>query len=204
MIRTLVKNWWLLALCGVLDAAISAIYLVMHGTNGPVLSRSWSGTVVLVGKVAVAAGVCTVVAAVWRSRNGTSWGLALNGLALAALGLIQYGLTRFPISILAFSVLIIVMAVSIGVVELSIARDFRRQHHVADAWFFRLVGIASVSLVLPSLAVGLRWVPLERGSHLDLLWLASYFGLAAVGMIALSVRLHGQNPFPSGRVPSQL
>jgi hypothetical protein len=192
VIQTLVKNWWLLALCGSLQLAISAIYAIMERTDGPVLSQSWIGTVELAGKLAMAAGLCTIAAALWRSRNGRSWGLALNGVALAALGFIQYGLTRFRISITTVAALIIVMAVSMGLVELGIARDFRRHRHVGDGWFFSLAGIVSVSLVLPWVALGLRWVALQPGSHLDLLWLASYFGVAAVSMMTLAARLHRQ------------
>lgn len=192
MLQTLIKNWWLLALCGVLDAVIAAVYFLMQGTNGPVLSHTWNGTLVFVGKVAMAAGACTIAAAIWRSGSGMSWALALNGLAVAALGFIQYGLTRFPIGILAFAVLIVVMAGSIGVVELAIARSFRRQNHPADAWFFGLAGIVSAGFVLPALALGLRWIPIERGSHADLLWLGFYFAFAAICTIALAVRLHGQ------------
>ena len=190
MIQTLVKNWWLLALCGSLQLAISTIYAIMERTGGPVLSQSWIGTVELVGKLAIAAGLCTIAAALWRSRNGRSWGLALNGVALAALGFIQYRLTRFQISIGTVAALIIVMAVSMGLVELKIARDFRRRSHVGDGWFFGLAGIVSVSLVLPSVALALRWVALQPGSRLDLMWLASYFGVAAVSMMALAARLH--------------
>jgi uncharacterized membrane protein HdeD (DUF308 family) len=200
LIQTLIKNWWLLGLCGVLDAVISAIYLLMRGTDGPVLSNTWSGTVVFVGKLVMAAGACTIAAAFWRSRNGKSWALALNGFALAALGFIQYGLTRFPIGILAFAVLMIVMGVSIGVAQLSIARTFRAQHHSVDGWFFGLAGIVSVSFVLPSLALGLRWIPIERGSHLDLLWLGLYFGFAAICTMALAVRLHRQDLVLPGQV----
>jgi uncharacterized membrane protein HdeD (DUF308 family) len=196
LIQTLIKNWWLLALCGVLDAVIAAVYLLMQGTNGPVLSHTWSGTLVLVGKIAIAAGACTIAAAIWRCGSGRSWALALNGVAVAALGFIQYGLTRFPIGILAFAVLIVVMAASIGVVELAIARTFRRQNQPADAWFFGLAGIVSVGFVLPALALGLRWIPIEPGSHVDLLWLGFYFAFAAICTIGLAVRLHSQGLFP--------
>jgi len=192
MIQTLVRNWWLLALCGSLQLVISTIYAVMERTGGPVLSHSWIGTVELVGKLAIAAGLCTIAAALWRSRNGRSWGLALNGVALAALGFIQYRLTRFQISIATVAALIVVMAVSMGLVELKIARDFRRRRNVGDGWFFGLAGIVSVSLVLPWVALGLRWVTLQPGSHLDLRWLASYFGVAAVSMMVLAARLHRQ------------
>ena len=192
MFKTLVGNWWLLALCGLLQLAISTIYAIMERTGGPVFSQSWIGTVELAGKLAIAAGLCTIAAALWRSRNGRSWGLALNGIALAALGFTQYGLTRFRISIATVAALIIVMAITMGLVELEVARDFRRRHHIGDGWLFGLAGIVSVSLVLPWLALGLRWVGLQPGSRLDLLWLASYFGVAAVSMIALAARLHRQ------------
>ncbi len=192
MIQTLVKNWWLVGLCGVLDAAISAIYFLMQDTDATVLSRSWSGMVVLVGKLAMAAGVCTVAAAVWRSRNGKSWALGLNGVALAVLGFAQYGLTRFRIGILFVAVLVVVMAVSIGVAELGIARAFRRRHYAADDWLFRILGMVSVAVALPSLAFGLRWIPMEPGSRVDLVWLGCYFGFAAISTIALAFRLHSQ------------
>ena len=196
MIQTLIQNWWLLALCGVLDALISVVYLVMAGTDGPILSSTWRGTVVFVGKLAMAAGACTIAAAIWRSRSGKSWALALNGLALAALGFIQYGLTRFRISILAFAMLIIVMTVSGGILELTVARTLRRQRHIAAGWFFGLAGIVSVAFVLPSLALGLHWIRIEPGSDLDLLWLGFYFGFAAICTMTLAARLHWQKATP--------
>jgi hypothetical protein len=192
MINTLVKNWWLLALCGVLQLAISSIYAIMERTGGPVLWQSWHGTIELAGKLGIAAGLCAIAAALWRSRNGRSWGLALNGVALAALGFIQYALTRFPISIVTVAALMVVMAVSMALVELEIARDFRRRRQVGDGWFFGLAGIVAVAIVVPFVALALRWVALQPGSHVDLLWLACYFGVAAVSMMALAARLHRQ------------
>jgi uncharacterized membrane protein HdeD (DUF308 family) len=192
MIRTLAKNWWLLAICGALDATISAIYLIMQGTNGPVLADSWNGTVSLVGELAMAAGVCAILAAIWRSGTGRSWALALNGLALATLGYIQYGLTRFPISILTVAVLIVVMTVSFGILTLAVARGLRGRLHRADSWFLGAAGIVSAAFVFPPVAFGLRWIPLAPGSHPDFIWLGSYFAFAAICTMALGVRLHRQ------------
>ena len=202
MIETLTKNWCLVALCGALNAIMSAIYLVMQGTGGPVLLHTWSGTVVLVGQLAMAAGVCAIAAGLWRSKNGKSWALALNGFALVALGFIQYRLTHLRISIMVFALLIIVMAVSIGIVELAVSQSFRRKHHRADDWLFGLVGIVSIGFVLPSLALALRWIPIEPGSHVDLLWLGSYFGFVAICLMTLAARLHWQDTFLSGSVRS--
>src|SRR5260370_15369454 len=105
MLQTLTKNWWLLALCGVLDAIISVIYLIMQDTDGPVTFHAWNSTIVFLGKLALAAGVCTIAAGILRSAKGKCWLLVLNGLALAALGLIQFAFTRFRISLLTIALL---------------------------------------------------------------------------------------------------
>jgi uncharacterized membrane protein HdeD (DUF308 family) len=189
MIQTLIKNWWLLVLCGVLDAMISVIYLIMQETDGPLTFLSWGGTVVFLGKLALAAGACTIAAGILRSAEGKCWLLVLNGLALSAFGLIHF-FARFRISFLTFALLIILMALSIGVLEFVIARTLRRQRHVADGWFLGLAGVASVGFALAFLALGFRWIKIEPGSHVDLLWLGSYFGFSAICMLGLALRLN--------------
>src|ERR1035438_10612372 len=59
------KNWWLLALCGVLDAIIAVIY-VNHAGSG----FASYGALVLVCRLAVAAGACTIAAGIWGSGEG--------------------------------------------------------------------------------------------------------------------------------------
>jgi len=199
LIQTLIKNWPLLALCGILDAIISVIYLIMQETDGPLAFHSWNGTVVFLGKLALAAGACTIAAGILRSTNGKCWLLVLNGLALGALGLIQYGFVRFPIRFLTVALLVILMAISIGVLELIIARTLRRQRQVADGWFLALAGVASVGFALAFFALGFHWIKIEPGSHADLLWLGSYFGFSAICMLVLSLRLHGQGLSQSGQ-----
>lgn len=199
MIQTLIKNWWLLALCGVFDAMISVIYLIMQDTNGPITFHSWNGTIVFLGKLALAAGASTIAAGILRSTNVKCWLLVLNGLALGALGLIQYGFTRFRISFLTVALLIILMAMSIGILELGIARTLRRQSHVVDGWLFGLAGVGSVTFAAAFLALGFRWIKLGPASHSDLLWLGSYFGFSAICILALALRLHSQGLSQSGQ-----
>ena len=177
MIRTLGRNWWLLVLCGILDAALAAIYLIIQSTNEPILGLTWNNTLVLAGKLTMAVGACTVVAAIWRSREGASWALALNGMALVALGFTQYRLTRFPISILAFALLVTLAAGSFGLAEFSIGRRMS----TVDTRTFSVLGLLSVVVALPLLALGLRWIPIAPASHPDLLWLGAYFGLGGAG-----------------------
>ena len=70
LIQSLSKNWWLLALCGVLDAAISVVYLIMYD-SGPDAPFTL-GTAVFLSRLAVAAGACTIAAGIWRSAQGKS------------------------------------------------------------------------------------------------------------------------------------
>lgn len=188
MLRSMSVERLLLVLCGVLEAIIAATYLIAQGTHGPLISR-WNGTVTLLGELALAAGACTLAAGILRSTEGRRWLLVLNGLALGALGLIQYGLVRYRIRFLTVALLVVLMAMSIAALEFAIARTSRRQRHVADGWFFALAGVVSVGFALAFLALGVRWIEIEPGSHADLLWLGAYFGFSAIGMLALALRL---------------
>ena len=151
----------LLALCGVLDAIISVIYIVMQETDGPLTLHSWNGMVVFAGKLALAAGACAIAAGVWRSATGKGWLLVLNGLALGALGLIQYSLTRFRISFLTIALLIVVLAMSAGILELVVARTLRHWRHIADAWLLALAGVASFGFAMAFLGLRLRGIKVE-------------------------------------------
>jgi uncharacterized membrane protein HdeD (DUF308 family) len=199
LIQTLIKNWWLLALCGFLEAIISVIYLIMQDTDGPLTFHAWNGTIVFLGELALAAGACTIAAGIWRPAKAKCWPLVLNGLALSALGLIYYKLFHYRISFRTVALLIIVMAMSIGILELVTVRNLRRQRQVADGWFLGLAGVASVGFALAFLALGFRWIKLAPWSHSDLLWLGYYFGFSAICMLGLALRLHRLGPSQSAQ-----
>jgi hypothetical protein len=200
LIQTLTKSRWLLALCGILDAIISVIYLIMYeaGPDGRLTFHGWNGTIVFLNGLALAAGVCTIAAGIWRSVKGKSWLLVLNGLAFSA-----YGLTplfwKGPLSFDFFALLLVVMATTIGILTLAIARTLRR--YVADEWFFGLAGAGSVGFALAFLALVNRWIQLERRPfHPSVfLWLCFYFGFSAICILGLALRLHRLGPSQSGR-----
>lgn len=198
LIQTLIKNWWLLALCGVFYAMVSVVYLIMQQQDGPLTFHAWNAAIVFLGRLTLGAGACSIVSGIWRSARGKSWLLVLNGLALCALGLIYSYLVRFRISFLTIALLIILMAINMGILELVIARTLRRQRHVADGWFLGIAGAASVGFALVFLALGFRWIKIEPGSHSDLLWLGYYFGFSAFCMLGLALRLHNQDVSQSG------
>ena len=198
MIQTMIRDRWLLALCGVLDAIISVIYFIMYGAgpDGPLTFHGWNGAVVFLTSLALAAGVCTTVAGM--SAKDKSWLLVLNGLALSAYGLIPL-FWRGPLSFDLFALLVVVMAMTVGILALVIARTLRRS--VADEWFFGLAGAGSVGFALAFLALVSGWIQLERRPfHPSVfLWLGFYFGFSAICMLGLALRLHRLDPSRSGR-----
>jgi uncharacterized membrane protein HdeD (DUF308 family) len=129
LIQTLTKNWWLLGLCGVLDAIISGIYLIIYDTSPDI--HGGNGMEVFLNRLALAAGACTIAASIWRSAKGKSWLLVLNGLALSAHGLMAL-FWRGPLSFRFFALLVVVMAMTFGILALAIARTLRGR--VADEW----------------------------------------------------------------------
>jgi hypothetical protein len=191
MIQTLTRNWRLLALCGVFDAMISAIYLILYhnGPDGPLTFHAWNGALALLNRLTIAAGVCTIAAGLWRSARGKSWLLVLNGVALSAYGLIPL-LWKGPLSFNTLAILLVVMAVTAGILALAIAITLRR--YVTDEWFFGMAGAGSVGFAVAFLALVNRWIQLEsRAFHPSVfLWLGFFFGFSAICVSGLGVRLH--------------
>jgi hypothetical protein len=192
MLQTLIKNWWLLALCGMLDATLAALNLFMFAWDGSPAWRTFAirGAWLLMSRIALAAGLCTIAAGIWSFGNRRSWLLVLNGLAFSAYGLIPL-VWKGPLSFLFFARLLMVMAISIGIFELLTTRTVRRQHP-ADGWFLGLAGIGSFGFALAFLALTIGWIQLEsRPLHASLfLWLVSYFGFSAICMLAFALRLN--------------
>jgi len=193
MAQTLVKSWWLLALCGVLDALFAVLIFLMGSPVGsPILrtfihSRDASSRL---GVLALAAGICTIAASVWSSRKDNSWLLVLNGLACSSLGLLfTLGATR-PIDFRTIALVIVMMAMSVGLYELAIARTLRG--HLIDEWFLGAAGVISVGFAVAFLGFVLRWIKLDPSpSAQTFYWLGSYFGFTAICMVGLAMRLNG-------------
>ena len=199
MIQTLTKNWWLLALCGVLDAIISVIYLITYEAGPDALALHGNGTMAFLNRLALAAGACTIAASIWRSAKGKSWLLALNGLALSAYGSMSL-FWRGPLSFRFFALLVAVMAMTFGILAFTVARTLRRR--VADKWFFASAGAVFVGFALAFLALANQWIQLERRPfhHSVFLWFCFYFGFSAICMLALALRLHKLGPSQSKAV----
>jgi uncharacterized membrane protein HdeD (DUF308 family) len=190
MMRTLIRNSWLLALCGVLYATFSFVILFWLSPDGSPILRSLvtpRGMVPLLGILALAAGAGTIAAAIWSSSNGNPWFLALNGLACSALGLlIGLGANR-PVAFRTLALFIVVMAGSIGIYELAAARTVRGL--LVHEWLLAAAGVVSVGFAGVFLGFALGWIRLEPSpSGQTFYWLGSYFAFSALCMLGLAFR----------------
>lgn len=181
MIQTLIKNWWLLALRGVLAAVFSVMAFLMRSSAESITLRDFAtkGMVVFLGILAVAAGTCTIAAGIWGSTRSKWWLLFLDGLAVMAVGLILIVSSRITLRMVTH--LLVILAVIIGVGELVTARTLRR--HVSDEWFLVLAGAASIGF-----AVAFPWFKPEEAGR-SLIWLGTYSAFNAICMLGLALRL---------------
>ncbi len=162
MTQSSVKSRWLLAVCGVLDALIAILIVVMGNPDGSANLRTLihgRGAVSQLGLLALASGACTIAASIWGSKKDNSWLLMLNGLACSSLGLlVTLGATR-QITFRTIALVMVIVAMSIGLYELTTARTLRR--HPADEWLFGAAGVVSVGFAVAFLAFVLRWIKLD-------------------------------------------
>jgi uncharacterized membrane protein HdeD (DUF308 family) len=181
MIQTLIKNWWLLALRGVLAAVFSVMAFLMVSSAETLTLREFAlkGMVVFLGILALAAGACTVGAGIWSSGRRKWWLLVLDGLAVVGAGVVL--ILSKTITLGMVTRWLVVLAIVIGVLELTAARSLRR--HVQDEWFLGLAGAASAGFALAFL-----WINPERAGHV-LTWLGCYAAFSAICMLGLALRL---------------
>ena len=181
MFRALSKIWWLLALCGVVDAIIAALNFRMMNVDGSV---AWDMSV-----LAIVAGACAIIAGVWNSGRGNSWLLSVHGLALGAYGLIGVSpVVRGPLSFRPISLLFVLMAVSVGAFAWRTARTLRTGG--TDRWFLIVSATASICFAFSFIAVGFGWVRLAP-PHSYWIWMGSYFGLCALFLLYVALQASG-------------
>jgi uncharacterized membrane protein HdeD (DUF308 family) len=189
MSRALCNAWWLLALCGILDAMHATINLLMMNPS-LILRRFASATAVWdMGILALTAGACVIAAGLWSVGKDHSWLLSLHGLALCAFGLIAVSpLVTGPLGFRPVSLLFTVMAASMGAFAFETARTQRRGSK--GRWFLIAAGAASISFTFSFIGVGFFFS--LRPPQLFFIWMSSYFVFCAVFMLWLAFCLHSR------------
>jgi uncharacterized membrane protein HdeD (DUF308 family) len=182
MLRVLIHNWWLLALRGVFAALLALFAFSMHTTAGTWLlsAMASAGLVVVFGILAIAAGLCTMAAAVRGAAQDRSHLLLADGIAICIGGGVILLAPRLDLAWLVATVAVLAMAV--GVLEIMMARRLRR--HIPDERILALSG--AVSFFLGAYFALAR--PMQTGPMLQ--WLGVYAAFSAVAILALAFRLH--------------
>lgn len=181
MIQTLIKNWWLLLLRGLLALVFSVMTFLMQSSADTLTLREFAmqGMVVFLGLLVLIAGVCTAAAGIWRASAGKWWVLLVDGVILSSAGLVLILVNHF--SLHTVIQIVVVLAAAIGVTEVAAATSIRR--HIRDEWFLALAGVASFGFAL----VFVLLKPHEPKPMFT--WLGSYSGFSAFCLLALAFRL---------------
>jgi hypothetical protein len=201
-VQALSKIWWLLALCGIVEAMSAAMHLLMMNPDGSLSLRRFAlmDTAWAISMLSLVAGVIAIMVGLWNAGRGNSWLLSLHGLALGAFGLIGVSpLGRGPLSFRPISLLFLLMALSVGAFAWRTAQTLRSGS--PDRWLLSVSGAASIGFAFSFIGVGFGWVRLGP-PYAYWIWMGSYFGLCAVFMLYLALRLRGQGISQSG--PSEV
>jgi uncharacterized membrane protein HdeD (DUF308 family) len=193
---------WPLVLAGVLQAAFAILNLLMRDPEAVTLRRVMTeSTTMLQAQLALAAGLCTLAAAIWSYRKSRSWLLALDGLALIVYGTLPVIWSDRPLSFRPlFALLLLVMAMSVGTLALESARRVRG--YVAQRGVLGFAGTATIAFALAFVALDLRGIGMMPPRSFFLL-LGSFFASCAVCLLGVSLLPNGQRPAIPG-VPAAL
>lgn len=172
-VAALAKNWWVLALRGVLAIVFGVLAALMPGITLFAL-------VLLFGSYAIVDGGFAVVAAIRRQgTDGPSWALLLEGVIGIAAGVVTF---VFPgLSALALVYLIGAWAIVTGVLEIFAAVRLRRQ--IQGEWWLVATGVLSI------IFGGLILVRPGAGALALVLWIGAYAIVFGILLLALAFRL---------------
>ena len=182
----LARNWWMLAVRGVLAIAFGALAFVWPGITLAAL-------VLLFGAYAAADGVFALAGAVRAAENRRRWwSLLLEGVAGVGAGIVAF---VWPgITALALLYLVAAWAIVTGAFELYAAVKLRRS--VSNVWLLALSGVVSV-------VFGVLLVALPGPGILTLLWLLGAYAIVfGVLLVALAFRMRGVGAPEATRAPT--
>ncbi len=172
-VAALAKNWWVLALRGVLAIVFGVLAALMPGITLFAL-------VLLFGSYAIIDGGFAIVAAIRRRGTaGPWWALLLEGLIGIAAGVVTF---VFPgLSALALVYVIGAWAIFTGVLEILAAFVLRRQ--IQGEWWLAATGVLSI------IFGGLVLVRPGAGALALVLWIGAYAIVFGILLLALAFRL---------------
>jgi uncharacterized membrane protein HdeD (DUF308 family) len=170
---SIIRNWWLVALRGVVALIFGVLTIFRPGVTLAAL-------ILLFGAYAIVNGIFTVVVAIAHHRGEPHWvSLLVSGVLSVALGIVAFVMPRLT----ALSLLYIIAAWAIvtGVSEVATAIRLRRM--ITGEWLLVIAGVLSVLF-----GVFLVLFP-GAGALAVTLWIGTYAVMLGILLIALAFRL---------------
>lgn len=186
MITTIVQNWWILAIRGVVAILFGIGAFVWPGLTLTVL-------VLLFGAYALVDGIFAVIAGfVMRRAQERWWVLILEGLTGIVLGV----LTLLWPAITALTLLYFIAAWSIVTGVFEIAAAIRLRKEIEGEWALGLAGLGS-------LLFGILLMVLPGSGALALIWLIGAYALIfGILLLVLAFRLRSWQGASGSRMAS--
>jgi len=188
MVFSLARNWWVLALRGVLALLFGVLVFLWPGL-------AWIVVVATFAAFALVDGTLAIVVAFTGQGQAPWWALLLEGLFGISAGVLTFlwpGLTE-----LALLFFIAYWAIATGVFEVIAAIRLRKE--IEGEWLLALSGILSVLF-------GIALVIMPGPGALAVAWLIGGYSFAfGVLMLVLAFRLRSlaKHPATSAGVPAQ-
>jgi uncharacterized membrane protein HdeD (DUF308 family) len=174
MLDVLARNWWAVALRGIVAILFGLFAFFYPGVTAFAL-------VIVFGAYALVDGVFSIVSAVRAAESHQRWGqLLLVGIC----GILAAAVVWFYPGLAALGLLFVIAAWAIvtGVLEISAA--FRLRQFMSDWWWWLIAGVASLLF-----GVLLFWHP--GAGALAVLWLIGTYAIAfGIFLLGLAWRLH--------------
>lgn len=187
MLDVLTRNWWAMALRGLLAIIFGILCFIWPGITLLALA-------LLFGAYAMVSGVLAIIAAVQRAgRDERWWALSVEGIVGIAAGTIAFlwpGLT-------ALGLVYLIAAWAIVAGALTIVSAIRLRREIEGEWLMALLGVLSIIF-------GLFIAIFPGVGALSLVWAIGAFAIAfGVVMVVLAFQLRGirERRHPMGGAP---
>lgn len=172
------RNWWAVAIRGVVAIIFGLIALLWPGI-------ALSALILVFGAYAIVDGIFALIAAVRAAEHHAAWWvLAIEGIIGIIAGIVAFvwpGLTA-----LALLYVIAAWALVTGIFEILAA--FRLRHEGTESWILGLAGIASIIF-------GLLLLIFPGAGALALLWLIGVYAIIfGILLLVMAWRLHERRP----------
>jgi uncharacterized membrane protein HdeD (DUF308 family) len=173
MLHTLAKNWWALALRGVVAVLFGVLTFILPGISLLTL-------VLLFGAYALLDGMFNVAAFFRLAAH--HWALLIEGVVGILAGIVTFAWPAMTAIVLLY--VIAFWAIFTGVLE--IVAGIRLRKVLAHEWLLLLIGVLSLLFGLFIL-----FAP-GAGALAIVLWIGAYALVFGVFLLALAFRLRGQ------------